>query len=501
MKNIKYLFHILFLSFLFSSCEQEVLEKYEPKTPEVPETVTPTAGDADFTKYVAVGNSLTAGYMNGALYNDGQENSLAALLAKQFALAGGGAFNQPDINSQHGYFGLAPDGQTILGRLRLSAVTNAPAPIVPGEAPKAFEGIKASLNNFGVPGVTLGTALIPQTGGDPSHPAFNPLYARFASNPGTSTIIGDAATALANGGSFFTFWLGNNDVLGYAVGGASNPSILTSVQDFQDRYQMALGAMLQAKPDAKGMIANIPNVIDVPFFKTVPYAPVSFSADKPEDLAAIKQLNDGYAQYNGAISAYNAGMLPGQTEPPSAENQRPTINFAVGNNGIVIIDESLPDLSLYEIPSYRQTTETDYVLLTAGSVIGTDRGNGPRGLADPLEDQFILVPTEQEEIQTRINDFNNIISAVATANTERIGLVDINAFFKQFAQTGYVGDNIYITAALAPPFGAFSLDGVHPNSRGYAHTANEFIRNINAKFGSTLPFINIASLPANDLPQ
>ena len=39
----------------------------------------------DFSNYVAVGTEATAGYMNGALYQEGQENSLAAILAKQFS--------------------------------------------------------------------------------------------------------------------------------------------------------------------------------------------------------------------------------------------------------------------------------------------------------------------------------------------------------------------------------------------------------------------------------
>ena len=35
----------------------------------------PSSGSVDFSKYVAIGNSLTAGYADGALYTSGQENS------------------------------------------------------------------------------------------------------------------------------------------------------------------------------------------------------------------------------------------------------------------------------------------------------------------------------------------------------------------------------------------------------------------------------------------
>jgi hypothetical protein len=54
-----------------------------------------------------------------------------------------------------------------------------------------------------------------------------PYFARFATAPGT-TILGDALV----GSSFFSLWIGANDVLGYAVAGVlvkskDNPDQLT----------------------------------------------------------------------------------------------------------------------------------------------------------------------------------------------------------------------------------------------------------------------------------
>ena len=37
----------------------------------------------DFSKYVAIGSSYTAGYQNNALFDMGQQNSFAAILASQ----------------------------------------------------------------------------------------------------------------------------------------------------------------------------------------------------------------------------------------------------------------------------------------------------------------------------------------------------------------------------------------------------------------------------------
>jgi lysophospholipase L1-like esterase len=50
------------------------------------------------------------------------------------------------------------------------------------------------------------------------------------------------------------------------------------------------------------------------------------------------------------------------------------------------------------------------------------------------------------------------------------------------------------------PGGYFSLDGVHPNPRGQALLANEFIRVINARFGATLPPVDIRLYRQNILP-
>src|SRR6478609_4478185 len=55
------------------------------------------ANGLDFTHYVAVGNSITSGYADGALYYEGQQVSLAKLIAQQFQLAQSFDFRQPLI--------------------------------------------------------------------------------------------------------------------------------------------------------------------------------------------------------------------------------------------------------------------------------------------------------------------------------------------------------------------------------------------------------------------
>ena len=84
-----------------------------------------SAGSADFSNYISVGNSLTAGYADGALYASGQENSFPSIMAQQFKTVGGGEFVQPVVNSEYGvlpgkmvlgYFGktpVAPDPEIV----------------------------------------------------------------------------------------------------------------------------------------------------------------------------------------------------------------------------------------------------------------------------------------------------------------------------------------------------------------------------------------------------
>ena len=63
-------------------------------------------GSADFSKYVALGDSFAAGYSDNALFKRGQENSYPSFLAQQFALVGGGNFSVPFMVDNVGGFSM-----------------------------------------------------------------------------------------------------------------------------------------------------------------------------------------------------------------------------------------------------------------------------------------------------------------------------------------------------------------------------------------------------------
>jgi hypothetical protein len=485
------------------------------------------SGNADFTKLVTIGNSLTAGFKDGALYDFAQQNSLGAQLARQMSFAGGSAtFNQPNINSANGFNSAASNiGQgIILGRFKLDTSIPGPSPVIGGQLPTLFDGDRAALNNFGVPGIQVGQLLSPDTG-NPSSPLFNPLYARFASAPG-STILGDA---IAANPTFFTLWIGNNDVLGFALSGASNPAILTSQADFTTRFSTVIN-QLMTNTTAKGLVADIPALLFAPYFRAVPYNAVRFGE---ADAGQVAQLNAAFSGFNMALAG-----LAGNGLITSAEADRRKVQYVVGPNPVLINDPGLEDLGpkfdmLVQAgaisPEQRaalqpyvqarpmtvsQTTGPEILLLPAASVLGrpADPSNPLSivGVVVPLANQFHLTSAQIVQVETARQTFNaiikNVVQAANGSGQPRLALYETNATSSSFAKIwGLDGSSLGIRiggATLLPDFspnGVFSTDGIHPNSRGVAVVVNDMISIINNTFNASVPEINILSLPGVQL--
>lgn len=540
--SIRYTLLILTATFAFS-CEQELIPiTGDPCDGSDPSIICPpaefiscpddaTAGSLDLTKFVAIGNSLVAGYQSAALYNEAQENSLPLILARQFECVGGSpVFNQPDIGSFNGFNSLFSDPSQgiILGRLILfnagggelptpAGTPGVPAPYNDGDLPGAYTGDKAALNNFGVPGIILAQALTSLTGGPPTaNPAFNPYYARFASNPGSSTLLGDAIAAQ---GSFYLFSLGINDVLGYAIGGATNIDILTDPEVFALQYNSALGGLLGALPTSKGVVTNIPDVTLFPYFQTISWDAIEFDPLDPADMGTVALLNQAFAGFNAALDGLVAFL---GHDPADAALRK--VSYAAGENPILIIDEDLEDLgpkfdlllanqaitpeqraalALYE--QARPMNERELVAFPAALILGTlaDPGNPTSiyGPVVPLGDEFILTENEIEVIRVRTNDFNTVISGAVASSNGRFALANIHGLYSTFTTQRIAFSNgVAMTPGLAPPTGTFSEDGIHPNSRGYAYLANYIITVLNNAFGATIPQANVGEYQSTHLP-
>jgi len=455
-----------------SLVDDQLEENPLPTTPEY------SSGSTDFSSYVAIGNSLTAGFMDGALYNIGQNNSIAAILASSFAATvdGNYTFNQPSIDSENGFnTGINPNPSNgiTFGRFKLDAVARIPSPVINGEAPTAYTG--PALNNFGVPGITVGQLRDPAA-------ANNPFYARFASNPGASTVLGDAIDANP---TFFSLWIGNNDVLGYATSGASNGALLTSNADFQTRFTNVV-TDLMTETTADGVVINIPFFLGLAYFQAVPKIAIPITRPTQRD-----SINAGYAQYNAGLDNAASAMAITQDEA-----DRRKINFVLGANAFVMEDETLTDLSGLGLPSIRQAESGDITVLPLGSLLGQDLGDGVYGVQDAVEDRHVLLESEQVEIETSRQTFNGIMAQIVAANSSRLTLYDTNSSTGVFADLfglsdgvpGITVDGVDLTPDFAPT-GVLSTDGIHPNPRGNALIVNEIIATIEAQFGASLPDI------------
>lgn len=519
MNKINKLIFVFFAGLVLAACSSEDDLIQERIDQNAIATTSPSAGSADFSKYVSVGNSLTAGFMDGALYNLGQANSFPNLLAGRFALVGGGAFNQPDINSENGFnlsFSNVGAG-VIAGRTVLDVTIPGPVP-TDGELITPYSGDKAALNNFGVPGARVIDLATPAL-------IANPYYNRFASNPGTSTVLGDA---IAANGTFFTFWIGSNDVLGWALSGGTgplgtdptNPQNITDPTMFSTAYQGAINALTASVSD--GVVLNIPPILTIPFFQAVQWNAIPFGSG---DALIIAQLNGAAASFNGALDGL---VAIGQLTAAEANARKITHTYAVGQNPVLIADETLNDLgdefdalqgagaitaaqraALVPLEQARLATPGDFLLLTAANQLGTTVGGNPQavvGVSFPLSDEYVLIPSEQVTIETHRAQFNASISsavAAANANGADIALIDVTPTFADLA--GLDGSELGIVingVTYAPDFtpnGIYSTDGVHANPRGYAIIANVIIEKINEHFGASLPLYDIATFPSVQL--
>ncbi|PZU91666.1 MAG: G-D-S-L family lipolytic protein [Chryseobacterium sp.] len=468
------------------------------------EDVVVTSGEANFSKYVSLGNSLTSGYRDGALYIDGQNQSYPSMLAGQMKLAGGGEFKQPMMpNNTGGFVGLPGFG----GKYTLQVVSGSLSP-VQSAAAAALDNIASGgpYQNMGVPGAKSFHLVAPGYGSaaNLSVGAANPYFVRFATSASTSVL----ADAMAQRPTFFSLWIGANDVLSYATSGGlgvdqkgnTNPATYGS-NDISDPNVVAASIKgvldgLKSVGATKGVIANIPYVSSVPYFTTVPYNPLT-----PAALGAnLATLNTSlYGPLKQALTAFGAG-------------DRINLLSSTSANPVLIKDTSLTNLSAQLTaaltPSLgaataaafgqifgqaRQATSEDYVLLPASSIIAKPNASAPaainvNGVSYPLENQYVLTKAEAALVTAAVDAYNTSITSLASSYG--LALVDAKAKMIELNSTsGIQWDGVKYNAKFVTG-GAFSLDGVHPTGRGYGIIANEFLKAINKTYKSNLPMVS-----------
>ena len=528
--NTKYIWLLLTL-IAFTACDSD-----DDSTDNSPEPLPAlTAGEADFSNYVAVGNSLTAGFTDNALFIAGQQNSISNILATQFSLAGGGSFSMPLMSDNTG--GVLFGGNQILDN-RLVFDGSGPVsleeligPVSP-TTDLAVNNPAGPFNNMGVPGAKSFHLLFDGYGNpggllaDP--PTANPFFVRMASGP-TATVLGDA---MDQSPSFFSLWTGNNDVLGYATSGGDGTDPITDIATFTGSFNLLITTLTSG--GAQGVVGNIPDIKALPHFTTVPYAPLDptnpdfgpqiptlntvFGALKPIFDAIDPSRNIVFSETSASAVVINDESLVNiGPQITGALNASETFPLFVQQFGLPA--EAAPDVAVLLGAIYgqsRQATEDDLLLLPSSSIIGTVNTDtfaylqtqglpatlagqfSVEGVTKPLDDKWVLIPSEQDEISSATAAFNAVIKDAVDATG--VAFVDANALMNQLASSGIPSGDFILTAALVRG-GAFSLDGVHPTARGNALIANEFLKAIDVTYGSNFEasgnLLNIGNFPTS----
>ena len=208
-------------------------------------TAAPGFAQADFTRYVALGDSLTAGFASGGLFETSQVNSYPAVIARQAGITG---FQQPIVGD--------PGIPSHLALVSLVGPVIAP---LPGQGVPKNLSLGRPYDNLGVPGARVHDTVATTNGG---------LHDLILRNPAFQN-----TTALQQGLSlhptFVTLWIGNNDVLGATTSGIVIDGVtLTTVASFQADFRTIVNAVNAS--GAKMAIANIADTSSIPFATTIP---------------------------------------------------------------------------------------------------------------------------------------------------------------------------------------------------------------------------------------
>jgi lysophospholipase L1-like esterase len=395
--------------------------------------VAPTSAQ-DFSTYVALGDSLTAGFTNGGLGMPAQQESYAALLARQ----AGTHFELPLISSPG-----IPGMWTLA-----SLATGSPQFYIPSQAEygmpinATYPGI---YNNLGVPGATLFDMLF--TVGDISRVLLGTATSEtimfdLILRNNTNTAL---EQAIGLGPTFVTVWIGNNDALGAALAGTAAPGLtLTPVETFQVMYGNAIGA-LATNTDADIVVFTIGEGPVLPFVNTIPPVIVDPTTQQPVLI--------------------NGAPVP-----------------LIGSNGPVSMDSLI---TLNAAP-----------LLAQGIGIPVELGGTGLPLPDDLDivartPGVIIRPDEMQVILDHIGAYNEIIYAVADQFGARV--FDVRPLYNQYLAEGVKYGGIDFTGDYLTG-GIFGYDGIHQAAIGHADLAVHLIDFLNSEFGGSIPQVDVAEI-------
>lgn len=396
-------------------------------------------GTADFTTFVAIGDSYGAGFQSGALEVNHQLYSWPAIIAKQVGLTvcaptatvTDHCFAEPLIS----FPGLGSTNELVLNDIISYPPVIAPAP---GQAAPLMASFGRPYNNLAVPGYNVADT----------------LTNRGTSGLGQVILRGlgpEVDQALSLHPSFIAIWIGGNDFLGPVTSGTSVG--LTSVADFTTSYNAMLDKLVAGAPNAGMVVGTLPtNPASVPFLNTVSRFLIN-PATKSPVLVGGQPVTLTYDTGDGVAAPIPAGSF-----------------VTLGASSLLGSGFGIPLALKPAFPT----------LPNAGK---------------PLPGAVVITPDEMTVIVQRISDYNGVITAAASARN--IPVADIKGLFDRVASGNLFVGPFNITGSFITG-GFFSLDGIHLTDIGYTLFADEYIKAINSGYGTHIPLASVADLLANN---
>jgi lysophospholipase L1-like esterase len=403
-------------------------------------------GHADFTRFVAIGDSYGAGYVSGGVTAAHQYWSWPAIIARQvgYSMCEPGAsatapcFAQPLVS--------APGIPSLLFLQDLTGSIGK----FPGQGQPLMATFGRPYNNLAVPGANVTDVLTIK--GNEAQAGISALILRGLGTQLEQTI--------AQNPTFVAIWIGGNDLL--AAVGSGTPNNLTPLAQFKTSYETLLNTLVQQLPNTGIVVGNLPTASNsLPLLATVP----PFLVD-PATRTPVLGPNGQPIFFVADLGGGTFGQLPqGSFVLLSAAAKLRT-------------GYGLP-AALAQLPQFANLPD----------------------IGKPLSDSDVLTPTEITAIATRAAEYNTVIQAAAAAHG--IPVADIRGLFDRVTVNPLTGAGgiqlgpIRVTNAYISG-GFFSLDGVHLTDLGYLLFANEYIRAINNGYGTDIPPVSFTQLFANN---
>lgn len=409
--------------------------------------IVPAAGGELFQRYVAIGNSITAGYVSGGITGASQSQAYPVLLATR----AGAEFNVARLAGR----GCTPTyrGPFVLDTVRVGpGATSQTCDLLAAPAPRL-------VNNLAVPGATLGDAL------NRNRPA-NPLSSLFLGGRSQVERMVEAQPTLV------TVYLGNNDVLGGA--GAGDTTRLTPTARFAAQVDTLVGYLKQTPAGQGGEDRDVV-ILGISPFPALLQPGAYFFAQYAADPA-------GFQARTG--KTVNANCAPAPGNPFAAS----LVSFAIfGQPAIPQIDcDGITGLSTDFVLTPAETT----TLINRVVAYNTALQNAATANGWVYIDVNVVLGgagTNPANVRQRVPaDRFRLCQGLATAATP----AEIQVAIVTTCPAPTPANAAYTpgSAAYANFFGSWlTFDAVHPDVEFQTAVAQAIAAALNQKHGTTLP--------------